>query len=401
MDLRRWILMADKYFDTDFQSAQKPQAVNEFIYAEVIEIVLEPEKDLKETVGRIKFRPLNEGGKSEDSLSWAYPISTNFRTLPVLHEIVPIVHLLKRYYYFPPINTNNMISNNIAPKISEAFADTSSASSGEYSKNSDSGIANKKNDSNSEVTMGSYIENKNKLISTLKHYEGDIIVQGRFGNNIRFGSNVIDKTNLPQLKISLIDDEEVSLKDESLDKDNSIWLTTDGKISFTIKSIPIHTDNNATTEFADKQMFLFSDRIVVQSKENEMMFFSNKGIHFACNLNYSVDTDKKIVTHAKDNTEINTEKKLVTYSEMETEIKSLKTYIGKVDKENLVLGEQWRLMMMKLVKFIDSHKHPTGTGPSGPPLPPEGMFGEFEKIRASIEAKDHLSDDNFTTKKNR
>jgi hypothetical protein len=399
----------DKYFNIDTGASFSIPTINEVEFAEVLEVILDPIADEKETIGRIKFRYLFESGKDESVVSWAYPANSNLRILPVKHEIVPILELMNRFYYLSPLNYSNSINNNIAASISAAFIETSKIP--DYTKNVGEGIPDKKDASDTTFRMGDYFEDKNKSIPTLKPHEGDFIIQGRFGNGIRFGSNHIDKTNLPQLKISLMDESDIKLKEESLDDDNCIWLTNDGKMDFTIKSIGIHKDNDISTDFSGKQIFIFSDRLVIQSKENEMMFFSNKGIHFACNMNFSIDSNLKVLTHSADNTEINSAKKITTYSEMETQILSLKTYIGKIDDENLVIGKKWKEMMLKFLQLmIDfnnkdlSHIHPTGTGPSGPPVDPSPYkaYGSgLSDIKSSVSANDQLSDDNFTTKTNR
>jgi hypothetical protein len=96
---------------------------------------------------------------------------------------------------------------------------------------------------------------------------------------------------------------------------------------------------------------------------------------------------------------------------METKILSLKTYIGKQDVENLVIGQKWKEMMLAVLDLMIQfnqkdmkHIHPTGTGPSGPPIDPSPYTtydSGLNKWKSSVNAEDQLSDDNFTTKKNR
>ena len=145
--------------------------------------------------------------------------------------MVVIIEHLKKYYYMCPLNYKGNINNNLTEGItSEPEADVAKKNDN-YKSSQDSGIPDKKS-KDSKVEPGKYFVDKKKMVSALRPYEGDVILQGRFGNNLRFGSNSKDKTNLPQIKISLIDDEDVKIKDESLDKDNSLWLSNDGKMEF-------------------------------------------------------------------------------------------------------------------------------------------------------------------------
>jgi hypothetical protein len=370
-----------------------PSSSNLFERAEVMKINLDSKN--KSNIGAIRFRFIHESGRPENNLPIAYPMFGSIKAYPVLHEVVLIYNFDNKYYYSFPLNFANNINENSMKGASYENERHENRGS-EYQSSQEVGIPDKKSKED-EFKLGEYFESKEKVVSNLIPDEGDVIIQGRFGNNIRLGSNSADKSNLPQIKISLMDDEKVDVRKESLDKDNSLWLSNDGKIPFEIKSIPIHKDNNPPVDYDGKQVLIFSDRLVFQSKANEIIFYSKKGIHFASNLNWSADTDKKILTHSKDNTEINTENKLQTYSKDSTEILSLKTYIGKIDNENLVLGQEWKKMMEKLLDILINHTHPTGTGPSGPPI----QAPDLKQVKSTISDGKQLSEDNFTTKKNR
>lgn len=382
--------------DNEGSNVIKHDDVDIIEFAEVMEIILDSK--YKDEIGRIQFKFIYESGKSDDQLLSAYPLNSFIKSLPVLHEIVLIVSLFNKYYYLYPVNYNGYINNNSRPGTTKPMESNESKTS-DYQSSQQSGIPNSKSADNSDDSVpGEYFKDNNKNIPLLKPMEGDVLLQGRFGNNIRFGHSV-DKTNLPEIKISTLNQNTEFMVEESLDDDMaSIWITSDSKIDFKNNSIPIHKDNDPTTTFDGKQIFIFSDRLVFQSKLNDMIYFSNKGIHFTCNLNYSIDSDKKIITNTKDNTELNSQKKIKSYSELETEILSLKTYIGGIDEnEPLVIGGEWKKMMLMLLDILIKHKHPTGTGPSGPPI----EAPELVNVKTSISNKEQLSDDNFTIKKNR
>lgn len=58
--------------------------------------------------------------------------------------------------------------------------------------------------------------------------------------------------------------------------------------------------------------------------------------------------------------------------------------------EPVVLGELWKTMQSSFMQAFLDHKHPTGTGPSGPPLPPE--LTTVTNLKADVDGKAHLSD---------
>ena len=234
-------------------------------------------------------------------------------------------------------------------------------------------------------------------------YEGDLIFQGRFGNNIRMGSNPIDETNMPNIKIGNITEEstDFDIVEESLDYDNCIWITTDETLFFEEKSIPINGDgdtkikSNTEDDWKGRQIVIFSDRIILQSKENEIIGYSNLGIHWACNKNFSVDTDDKVIINSSNNIETTTDNEAIFISEQETKIQSLKTRIGKLDAdEPLVCGNLHQKILEEMLDILVKHIHPTGTGPSGP-MTTATQLGQLKS-----KFNDTLSDDNFTTKAN-
>ncbi|KKK56320.1 hypothetical protein LCGC14_3065700, partial [marine sediment metagenome] len=60
--------------------------------------------------------------------------------------------------------------------------------------------------------------------------------------------------------------------------------------------------------------------------------------------------------------------------------------------EPVVLGNVLMELLTEILDLIISHTHPTGTGPSGPPLPPELL--QFNRVKRKLESA--LSPQNFT-----
>ena len=182
-----------------------------------------------------------------------YPLDPNNLQIPVRGEVVLGTEFLGKYYYMSKLNIQNSPIANTKPNISS------------YSSKPIE-----------DFQLGKYFtENPNgskKLITR----EGDTILQGRFGNSIRLGSNqsedffndpqTSDFTDSPNVKIvsgiSDIGDDEKVYYQENLDTEiNSIYLTTKEDVSFKFNGNDI--ENNG-----QPQITIQSDNIVFHGKEN-------------------------------------------------------------------------------------------------------------------------------------
>lgn len=387
-----------------------PLEAYQFQAAEVVKIDLAPEA--VENTGRVAFRYITELGKDDSQLNWAYPANSTIRVYPVLHELVLVFNVLGKNFWMPAVNYNNYMNNNYIKSIATLKAKKESDKSQEYKETMASGIPNSSNEKTSG--LGDEFQDNRVKIGILTPKEGDSIIEGRFGNSIRIGHNT--ETNSPNIKMSLKDYEEYVSAEESLDLDSSIWMTTDEVLYFNPFSPSINEKNSPPSEYNGKQIFIMSDRIVFGSKLNELLFFSNKTISFSSNDNFSVDTAKKIMINSDDdidatakkqvfvradeNINTNTKKQILLTAEQEFKLQAMKTMIGSFNaNEPLVLGNKWKDMMITLIDILLEHTHATGTGPTGPILPPH--YAKLSNIKSSIQRKDHISDDNFTTKKNK
>tara|TARA_R100000008_G_C3559181_1_gene155076 strand:- start:8 stop:688 length:681 start_codon:yes stop_codon:yes gene_type:complete len=138
----------------------------------VQELILSGSSD---RIGSIRYNDINDGKPIDtNSLRIARPLHSNISHYPVVNEIVYLVAGPKedynfsagiRHYYLPPLNIYNSVNHNAQPN--ELTLDE---------------IANK-----SEVGLNSFFKS-NARIKPLQPYDGDINIEGRYGNSIRFGS---------------------------------------------------------------------------------------------------------------------------------------------------------------------------------------------------------------------
>ena len=119
------------------------------------------------SIGAVVFTLLGEPTPADwDDLKIAHPLYYNISHYPVANEIVILIEsppgLPYEFYYLPPMGSQRMPGSNAFP-----------------------------NAINNEKTFyqGRYFS-ENAFLKPLRPYEGDITIEGRFGNTLRFGSTV-------------------------------------------------------------------------------------------------------------------------------------------------------------------------------------------------------------------
>ena len=125
-----------------------------------------------EDIGAIKFTEIQEQTtETSNSNNWAKPYHFNIIHFPLINEIVQIIegpsydyneNSNPVNYYLNPLSVDGNVQHNELPDFIPQSGLTS---------------------------LGKYFL-RNDAIRRLKPYEGDLIIQGRFGNSIRFGSTI-------------------------------------------------------------------------------------------------------------------------------------------------------------------------------------------------------------------
>ena len=191
---------------------------------------------------------IDQQGSPENQLATYHPLDTNLTQLPIIGEIVMGVELAGKFFYMSKFNIQNSPIGNVRQNISSYET------------------------LDEEYYPGKYFSGTEQANKKLVCREGDTIIQGRFGNSIRLGSN--QYKNLGQEKAEYMDSPNVKIVsgrlntgtgkfvyDESLDKEiNSIYLTTKENIEFNF-------NNKLIQSLDEPQMTLQSDKIVLHGRE--------------------------------------------------------------------------------------------------------------------------------------
>lgn len=150
--------------------------------------------------GFIKFHPIGTqiDVNNLDSAQVAAPLFTNIAKYPVNNEIVaifpgPSIKMNEgnptavKYYYLTVTSLWNNIQHNAFPDLK--FIESKQLSDNPSNQSVSNGVSNNPFDSIEELKFGDTFEENEKIRSLLPS-EGDVIIEGRFGNSIRFGSSV-------------------------------------------------------------------------------------------------------------------------------------------------------------------------------------------------------------------
>ena len=271
-----------------------------------------PENDKGEKIwgllGCIKARPhQSEKDKIVAKLKIYQPLDMNMTKMPLRNEHVVIVKYLNNHYYLPVVSMLGSVNANIIPGTS-GFRDQ---------KMIDDDFIYDFFEANKDF-------GNDEKVRRLIPREGDVTLEGRFGNTIRFGSAIVegahgddtstqDSPNIlmrvGQLTDAQLFDEQnlrQELEDtnfkpaeENINSDgSSIWMTTDQKVNLDIEETnaddhsymsSFHEDDQPN--LGGKQITINSDRITFNTKRGKILGFSHDGIGFSTKKAFTVDAD--------------------------------------------------------------------------------------------------------------
>jgi hypothetical protein len=302
----------------------------------------EDNKELAPGAVRIRLRKTVQTPAAEIT---AIPANANFVNVPLYGEQVIVFSAISgltednrtnQYYYMPAVSVHGQVNNNILPFIHDTRVSTTS-----YLND---GISSTK-----KTKVPEQLSFESRNIVTIQPYQGDTILQDRFGSALRFSSthrNLSAYSQKPIWQGTKVGDPFISLTCgldgaqksgyftiENPDKDSSlIYLSSTQKINnLKLAQRKIGLLTQPLTSYTDPQVIISSNRLIFNAREDELVLVSKKDIKLAT-PNWSVDVDNLI-----------------------TQFEALVTAITKMT-------------------------HPTGVGPSGPPI----NVADFVKILTEI-----------------
>lgn len=147
---------------------------------------------------------LNESSPDLNSLSKAKPLFSFIKYFPLVNEIVLILNATSRNIYSDTKGDNVFVSNYYLPNINvwnnpqqnalPLERDLKNKPNANNAEEASLGIEQNQSEK-SKISLGEYFTEKDN-IKSLQPFEGDLILEGRFGNSIRMGATTpSDKPN--------------------------------------------------------------------------------------------------------------------------------------------------------------------------------------------------------------
>lgn len=266
--------------------------------------------------------------KSLYTKNFALPLSPNIKHLPVENEIVLLVvssdsGVLNdvtsyQYYYLSPTNVWASSHHNATPDqiYSNPGVNTLPSSQKQDYPLVGGTLVRRVNDEGTEIfkTGDPFVENS--YIRTLAPYPGDVLIEGRYGNSLRFSSTSkfglknnwsnYQAFNAPITilrngqKIDFKQDPWVNISEDINTDFSSIYLTSNQQIQLIPSSFstagykPNQYTPKSISSYTDPQVILSSNRLVFNSRSDSIILSAAKGILLSTNDSINVDT--KLIT---------------------------------------------------------------------------------------------------------
>jgi len=277
-----------------------------------------------DSIGTVYYKSISNS--AIEGISTAKPLFPNIKHYPLVNEIIYYTTLPNpesqfindpnkvnkdtQTYYFPPINIWNSIHHNALPldnlqnnvNVQNDYTASEAGLIREV-KDGETGIL-----LNSPYTTPTFEERIN--IQSLLPYAGDNIIEGRWGNSIRFGSTVSGSfvnsgwSNFGEngnpitiirngAALNDLPGWECTIEDFNFDT-SSIWLTNNQQLNISASSSDYYSypqGNKPTNpnEFTGNQVAINSGRLFFNSKTDHILFSSKKSINFNAKTSVNID----------------------------------------------------------------------------------------------------------------
>ncbi len=268
-------------------------------------------------VGMVQFRLKSDEFTPIEKLPWASPLFSNISEYPFKAEVVYIFKSMNRWWYLTKFNVSNRVTTQDLPEL---LNETDvPLNNDDVSQAYGSGAPPKQiGDTTQNDTIGSYFTDIPEIYR-LKHLEGDLIVEGRSGASIRFGTSWLDKAapfkssygdQAPNIMIRVGPDPEAKrsvdgmfglvVEDINADR-SSIWITTDQVIDlkYATQNSDIHAKSvvDFPKQLTGNQIILNTDRFVINTKTDKIIGTSYSGIHWTTLMDFTVDAQRDYISY--------------------------------------------------------------------------------------------------------
>jgi len=233
----------------------------------------------------------------------AHPLDYNNISLPLIGEVVLVFKVFDKLHYTQIASLTKGINHSSLIGHNEHLENLTTAPPTDPTK------------TRSASEEFQFVKSKEKFVKNdklrpLRHFAGDHIIQGRFGNSIRFGSSLIEKDNVklnPNILFrvgqnpdaELTRNTEYGLLLEDINKDAaSIWMVSDQTVPFepATKDGKNFLRSSGKTPFrpSGSQIIANADQLILNSKKRSIYLFSAVDINLNSLLNTNINVDNMI-----------------------------------------------------------------------------------------------------------
>ena len=251
----------------------------------------------------------------------AKPLFGNIKNFPLINEIVYLFSLPSTLigettsenikYYLTPVALWNHPHHNGYPTNANENPSTQQKT---YIQ-TELGNTSKITDQTLTINLGkTFIERSN--IHPLLPFEGDIIIEGRWGNSVRIGSTVKDTVNNWSITgsngdpILIIRNGQGTQTEEGWiptiedinNDDSSLYLTSTQKIPLKASSTSYNsytTQPQSPFEYSGKQVIINSGRLVFNSNSDHILLTSNQSVGLNAINSVNIDTPLTVIKSDK------------------------------------------------------------------------------------------------------
>jgi len=269
-------------------------------------------------LGTIEYTLVDQPVPINQLYPTAKPYDPSIRSFPLINEIVLISS-------FPNTDIGEFSSSKIAYYVSivgiwnhphhNAFPQNSNILPPSQQKDyveTELGSVRRVTDQSTEIFLGkTFVERGN--IHPLLPFEGDRILEGRWGNSIRFGSTVKDTLNtwsstgtngdpitiLRNGQGNQTEEGWVPTIEDINNDDTSIYLTSTQKIPLEAASTSYSSYSSTPpitpNEYAGRQLILNSGRLVFNTTEDHLLLSSTKTVNINALNGFNVDSPQSVI----------------------------------------------------------------------------------------------------------
>jgi len=269
-------------------------------------------------LGTIEYTLVDQPVPVNQLYPTAKPYDPSIRSFPLINEIVLISS-------FPNTDIGEFSSSKIAYYVSivgiwnhphhNAFPQNSNILPPSQQKDyveTELGSVRRVTDQSTEIFLGrTFVERGN--IHPLLPFEGDRILEGRWGNSIRFGSTVTGSVNtwsstgtngdpitiLRNGQGNQTEEGWVPTIEDINNDDTSIYLTSTQKIPLEAASTSYSsyssTPPTTPNEYTGKQLILNSGRLVFNTTEDHLLLSATKTVNINALNGFNVDSPQSVI----------------------------------------------------------------------------------------------------------